>query len=699
MVHLPASKDQFYKTKLCPHHETGGCRKKVDCFFAHGLDELRIAPDLRKTKLCQDFIKNGACSRGNGCMYAHGEKELRFTDGYWKTDLCKYWKSGGCTSGHFCRHAHGQEELRPARKHKQEKVDGKFKGTTPRSRESKQHQEATGPTECLKAGGGSLSVRNCQVNKNGGSDKEAVKPCGGYMSSHADPCWEDHMGVPSRRVEIAPLRSERVEEGHAAEEAVEANRPIAMAKETKQHRVEESRVEADCLNETPPAAVRLHPKIVFLSRDDMEGDDDCFGRAVPMYGNFGTPQPALVPQSFPICISELGSVHASLEDVDVIDDAYIDGDFACLDFTADDGMPTERGRTVIRQIGEMPKGTNGGCPDIRVSNVNGCSSTEVLEFATSSSDYSINQATDVCCSASTPCPFPPPPPADVNCLSHLPLSKRPSLSVPSPSITSFSRKGRSSLRLNFIPPPPKDIPPPPPQQSFGIPPPPPSCTTSPAPSRSSCAKSKSGGSKSSLLKSLPPPPPRLGNSLCTSTICSTVPSRSNSIASSRCAPSHLSPFIPPPPVDHTDNSFQSSMTYSPCCSQISSVTPLAPLSHHLTSLCHNDYGVFPDMAAVAGAAWEEEGRKMREAGQTSVENVAIGSDWGNGSGMVSSSHDGSVYYSYLPVAVDANGTVMYAPMFMWEKVESGVPVDLQAKFHTVQLQDLTTSCEIACYDD
>ncbi|KAF8822588.1 hypothetical protein IE077_000540 [Cardiosporidium cionae] len=113
MVHISAGRDQFFKTKLCPHLSTKTCRKGEDCYFAHSEAELRQIPDLQRTRLCEVFRKKGFCPEGNKCHFAHGEHELRFTANYHKTDLCKYFQIGYCEAGNACRHAHGVEELKP----------------------------------------------------------------------------------------------------------------------------------------------------------------------------------------------------------------------------------------------------------------------------------------------------------------------------------------------------------------------------------------------------------------------------------------------------------------------------------------------------------------------------------------------------------------------------------------------------------
>eukprot|EP01054_Gregarina_sp_Poly1_P005979 Gregarina_sp_Poly_1__5978@NODE_314_length_9596_cov_167_192570_g269_i0_p4_GENE_NODE_314_length_9596_cov_167_192570_g269_i0NODE_314_length_9596_cov_167_192570_g269_i0_p4_ORF_typecomplete_len369_score51_94zfCCCH/PF00642_24/8_3e06zfCCCH/PF00642_24/0_0067zfCCCH/PF00642_24/4e06zfCCCH_3/PF15663_5/1_1e10zfCCCH_3/PF15663_5/0_002Torus/PF16131_5/7_4e08Torus/PF16131_5/1_7e02Torus/PF16131_5/0_023zf_CCCH_4/PF18345_1/0_00035zf_CCCH_4/PF18345_1/35zf_CCCH_4/PF18345_1/1_6e02zf_CCCH_4/PF18345_1/0_087zfCCCH_4/PF180 len=103
---------RFYKTRFCLFFQKGACIKGASCSYAHNQQELRPAPDLIKTRLCQDWI-NGSCN-SRSCKFAHGRHELRFTHDYYKTKICHFWQQGGCTKGALCRHAHGAEELRPS---------------------------------------------------------------------------------------------------------------------------------------------------------------------------------------------------------------------------------------------------------------------------------------------------------------------------------------------------------------------------------------------------------------------------------------------------------------------------------------------------------------------------------------------------------------------------------------------------------
>ncbi|CAJ1359188.1 unnamed protein product [Effrenium voratum] len=101
---------QFYKTKLCMFFQSGRCSRKF-CKFAHGMEELQRAPDLRKTAMCKLYVSTGHCDQ-EGCSFAHSLDELRATDKFHKTTMCCFHYYGSCKLGELCRHAHSKEELR-----------------------------------------------------------------------------------------------------------------------------------------------------------------------------------------------------------------------------------------------------------------------------------------------------------------------------------------------------------------------------------------------------------------------------------------------------------------------------------------------------------------------------------------------------------------------------------------------------------
>jgi len=101
---------QLEKTKMCAFFERGKCASS-HCRYAHSLTELRIAPNLQKTKLCRAFLSPSGCTNPN-CGFAHGEGDLRVTDGIYKTQMCNFFERGYCKKGDRCNHAHGHNDLR-----------------------------------------------------------------------------------------------------------------------------------------------------------------------------------------------------------------------------------------------------------------------------------------------------------------------------------------------------------------------------------------------------------------------------------------------------------------------------------------------------------------------------------------------------------------------------------------------------------
>jgi len=73
---------QLVRTKMCSFYAKGKCMKGASCSYAHCRSQLEIAPDLKKTSVCNDW-KNGCCMvPAELCPYAHGDVELKTTTAF-----------------------------------------------------------------------------------------------------------------------------------------------------------------------------------------------------------------------------------------------------------------------------------------------------------------------------------------------------------------------------------------------------------------------------------------------------------------------------------------------------------------------------------------------------------------------------------------------------------------------------------------
>lgn len=70
---------QFQKTQYCRYYFSAGCRKGVNCEFAHSKDELSDAPYLRRTSICKHWLEGKCTASADTCKFAHGNRMLRRT--------------------------------------------------------------------------------------------------------------------------------------------------------------------------------------------------------------------------------------------------------------------------------------------------------------------------------------------------------------------------------------------------------------------------------------------------------------------------------------------------------------------------------------------------------------------------------------------------------------------------------------------
>ncbi|CRG99054.1 zinc finger protein, putative [Plasmodium relictum] len=91
---------------MCKYALINKCDRGENCTFAHDISELRIKPDMRKTKLCKSYIL-GKCTDHN-CIYAHSVNELREVG---KPAICQLHREGRCIKGNQCRFAHSINDI------------------------------------------------------------------------------------------------------------------------------------------------------------------------------------------------------------------------------------------------------------------------------------------------------------------------------------------------------------------------------------------------------------------------------------------------------------------------------------------------------------------------------------------------------------------------------------------------------------
>ncbi|KJP86481.1 hypothetical protein AK88_03857 [Plasmodium fragile] len=97
---------KIYKIQMCKYAMINKCDRGENCTFAHDISELRIKPDMRKTKLCKSYIL-GKCTDHN-CIYAHSVNELREVG---KPAICQLHREGRCIKGNQCRFAHSINDI------------------------------------------------------------------------------------------------------------------------------------------------------------------------------------------------------------------------------------------------------------------------------------------------------------------------------------------------------------------------------------------------------------------------------------------------------------------------------------------------------------------------------------------------------------------------------------------------------------
>eukprot|EP00747_Dinoflagellata_sp_TGD_P172553 gnl/TRDRNA2_/TRDRNA2_209268_c0_seq1.p2 gnl/TRDRNA2_/TRDRNA2_209268_c0~~gnl/TRDRNA2_/TRDRNA2_209268_c0_seq1.p2 ORF type:complete len:127 (-),score=6.95 gnl/TRDRNA2_/TRDRNA2_209268_c0_seq1:69-449(-) len=97
---------QFLKTRLCHFELSGCCRKGTSCPFAHGVQDMRVYPDLTKTSICQKWARGCCPLPAERCSYAHGAADRRVSKAFWSSSVCSNFVRGFCALGDHCHQAH-----------------------------------------------------------------------------------------------------------------------------------------------------------------------------------------------------------------------------------------------------------------------------------------------------------------------------------------------------------------------------------------------------------------------------------------------------------------------------------------------------------------------------------------------------------------------------------------------------------------
>jgi hypothetical protein len=90
---------QFNKTRMCRFFEAGHCRFDEACPFAHTPEELTVAPDLKKTSICNAWQRGECKLSSDACPFAHGDEELCLTNAFVAKPLSKRVRSTAETQG------------------------------------------------------------------------------------------------------------------------------------------------------------------------------------------------------------------------------------------------------------------------------------------------------------------------------------------------------------------------------------------------------------------------------------------------------------------------------------------------------------------------------------------------------------------------------------------------------------------------
>ncbi|SBS84313.1 zinc finger protein, putative [Plasmodium ovale] len=195
---------QFCKTKMCPYMNTREKCKRFSnnmCPYAHDKSELKPIPNLYKTAMCRNFMKNMCFMSKKECNFAHHVEELRSTDEFYKTTLCKFFLNGYCKADKNCRHAHGPKELKCRPIGSALLENGKTNGRNPCSSCNEGENCYDNDDDNYYHHNGKRDDENCDQNSDGGGGSDS----GSAVSCSVNKDMISEAGNPQSPVNKDPL--------------------------------------------------------------------------------------------------------------------------------------------------------------------------------------------------------------------------------------------------------------------------------------------------------------------------------------------------------------------------------------------------------------------------------------------------------------------------------------------------------------
>ncbi|GIL80432.1 hypothetical protein Vretimale_16125 [Volvox reticuliferus] len=233
---------RFWKTRICNKWKEGHCPYGDTCKYAHGDGDLRppvmegakgaarnvkaegaadkrtMVELMKKTRICEEFVRTGSCKYGDKCTFAHGQTELRQAPNTMstqpqgsihKTRLCeRFMTTGSCPYGDKCTFAHGHHELR---QNKPGAIPSGGAGGSKNQAQQKQKKQQKGDS-------GSGSAPTLGITGIKREREDATSSGGGAGDASGNGAVNNEIDEPSKRPHVASADGEGDEQQGQQEE-------------------------------------------------------------------------------------------------------------------------------------------------------------------------------------------------------------------------------------------------------------------------------------------------------------------------------------------------------------------------------------------------------------------------------------------------------------------------------------------------